>query len=59
MHKPKEEDKLLLQGNLKEDSGHMKRECFSLKNSLKQIGVRKDKKGKDAGETNEKTQPGA
>jgi len=38
MHKTKKKNKVLLWGNFKENSGHMKRECFSLESNKKQSG---------------------
>lgn len=55
IHKPGKENKLFPQGNVKEDTGHVKRECFRLEKDIKEIGVRKDEKGKGARETDEKT----
>lgn len=55
MHKPGKENKLLSQRNFKEDTGHVKRECFRLEKDITEIGVRKDEKGKGARERDEKT----
>lgn len=51
----KGKNKTLLQRNFKEDTGHVKKECFRLEKDIKEIEVREDEKEKDARETNEKT----